>query len=565
MRGLARLVVVALLGSALAGAPGALAAGNAYVVNDGALWPLDYGSAGLLAPFAPPTVPAPAGTRAVGITPDGRTLYATAGTDQVAIYRLSPGGLPTPMGTVTAGSAPWGAVVAPDGRSLYVADSGDPETISQFDIRGDGSLAPKSPPRVPHTGTGSRHLLVSPDGRHLYIAHSGTGGMSQFNIDAAGRLSPKTPPTIAGPTLTVGLALTPDGRSLYLPHAAGHVIHQYDIRPDGTLAPKTPPTVPANDDLLIVVSPDGGSAYGTGAGTFIDQYSVGSGGVLVPKSPAFALAPHRMSGWMAVTPDGRSLYVTGGNGDDPTRTYQFDIGTGGMLAQKSPSSIVTGGATGGIAVRPMQSALATFAAVPAPAGGATAFDATESRDPNGGTISSYDWDFGDGSSAPNGGAMPSHVYAAPGTYNVTLHVTGTGGCNGTVSNGTATLCNGTPATRTRAVTVPASPLVSPPRPAFTVVSRRATRRGVIRLRLRPTVPGRFAATATARRGGRRVTYGRGRATARTASVVRLTIRPNRTGRALRRRVRRLRLSIKIVFTPASNTTRSRRTTIRLPR
>ena len=105
----------------------------------------------------------------------------------------------------------------------------------------------------------------------------------------------------------------------------------------------------------------------------------------MPKSPAFAIAPARMAGWMAVTPDRGSLYVTGGNGDDPTRTYQFDIGPNGSLAQKSPPSVVTGGTTRGLAVRPMQSALATFAAAPVPAGWATAFDATESRDPNGGS------------------------------------------------------------------------------------------------------------------------------------------------------------------------------------
>ena len=86
---------------------------------------------------------------------------------------------------------------------------------------------------------------------------------------------------------------------------------------------------------------------------------------------------------------------------------------------------------------------------------------------------------------------------------------------------------------------------------------------MIRLVLRPTVPGKFAATATGRRGRKRVTYGKGKATARTATAVTLRIRPNRAGRALRRRARSLRLSIRIVFTPASNTTRSRRTSIRL--
>ena len=576
MRGLARgVAAVATVSVALAAPPAASAAGNAYVTNDaipGAVRALDYGSAGLLAPMSPAGVAAPDSPHAAAVTPDGRTLYATGGGDQVRAYDLSPAGLPTPKATVPTGSGPWGVVVAPDGRSLYVADSGDPETISQYDILADGSLVPKSPPRVAHTGTGSRYLAVSPNGRNLYIAHSGTGGMSQFDIDAAGRLSPKTPPSIPGSPLSVGFALTPDGRSLYLPVAADHVIYQYDIGSDGALTPKTPPTVPANDDQLLVVSADGRSAYGTGAGAFVDQYDVGSGGVLVPKAPAFALAPHRMSGWMAVTPDHGSLYVTGGNGDDPTRTYQFDIAPNGTLAQKAPSSVVTGPGSRGLAVRPMQSALAAFAAAPVPAGGATAFDATESRDPNGGTISRYDWDFGDGSSAPDAGATPTHVYGAPGTYNVTLRVTGTGPCNQTSTNGFAILCNGAPATRSRAVTVgpPAAggntgpPSSDPVRAAFTVVSRRANRRGVITLRLRPTVPGKFAATATGRRGRKRVTYGKGKATARTAAEVRLTIRPGKAGRALRKRVRRLRLSIKVAFTPASNTTPTSSTSVTVP-
>jgi hypothetical protein len=306
----------------------------------------------------------------------------------------------------------------------------------------------------------------------------------------------------------------------------------------------------------------------------IDQWDIGSGGVLVPKASPFAIAPARASGWMAVTPDGRSLYVTGGTGDDPTQTYQYDIGANGLLAQKAPASTTTGPASRGIAVRPMQSALATFAAAPAPAGGATAFDATESRDPNGGTISRYDWDFGDGSTAPDGGATPTHIYGAPGTYNVTLRVTGTGGCNQTVANGVATLCNGAPSARTRAVTVGApaagapagggggDPAASQPvRAAFTVVSRRAARNGTVTLTLRPTVPGKFAATATGRRGRRRVTYGKGRATARSAANVRLTIRPSRTGLALKRRVRSLRLSVRVVFTPASNSTPTRSTSV----
>jgi len=58
------------------------------------------------------------------------------------------------------------------------------------------------------------------------------------------------------------------------------------------------------------------------------------------------------------------------------------------------------------------------------------FDASASSDVDG-QISSYAWDFGDGSSG--NGVLPSHTYAAAGTYNVHLIVTDNGGL-------TASLC-----------------------------------------------------------------------------------------------------------------------------
>ncbi len=85
---------------------------------------------------------------------------------------------------------------------------------------------------------------------------------------------------------------------------------------------------------------------------------------------------------------------------------------------------------------PNQNPTAAFTATPS--GATVAFDGSGSSDPDG-SIASYAWNFGDGSSGT--GATPSKTYAASGTYNVTLTVTDNRG-------GTATL------TKPVGVTVP---------------------------------------------------------------------------------------------------------------
>ncbi|WP_457206874.1 PKD domain-containing protein, partial [Nocardioides sp. P5_C9_2] len=61
------------------------------------------------------------------------------------------------------------------------------------------------------------------------------------------------------------------------------------------------------------------------------------------------------------------------------------------------------------------------------------FDAGGSRDPDGGALVGFAWTFGDGESASGPGSTTPHVFAASGTYTVTLTVTDDEGATASVS------------------------------------------------------------------------------------------------------------------------------------
>jgi DNA-binding beta-propeller fold protein YncE len=117
---------------------------------------------------------------------------------------------------------------------------------------------------------------------------------------------------------------------------------------------------------------------------------------------------------VAVTPDGRTLYVTDGAASGSTVT-PVDLTTG------SPGPPIAVGSTPrGIAITPDQAPVARLGVTPGAPGAATRFDASASTVAFG-AIASYAWDFGDGTPVVRT-ATPavSHSYARAGLFTATV-------------------------------------------------------------------------------------------------------------------------------------------------
>jgi DNA-binding beta-propeller fold protein YncE len=312
------------------------------------------GPAGRLAPLSPPTVSAPDGAVAVG--PGGHSVYVTdASTDRVSQYSARADGTlrPKSPASVVTGSHPEDIAISPNDKDAYVTSG---TSISQYSIGPDGALSPKSPAAV-SSGDGPVDLVVSPDGQSVYVS---TGDLTvlQYSVGADGALSPKSPAGVA--TIfenSKGIAITPNGESVYVAtlgnfRGDSHIT-QYSVNAGGTLAPKSPPLVGTNGiPEKLAVSPNGESVYVTGGDFLTDvnsvtQYSVGPGGLLFTKSPAVVDASGSPFG-IALSPDGHSVYVANALG-----VLQYTVGSGGVLSPKSPPQIAAGTVPQELAVSPL--------------------------------------------------------------------------------------------------------------------------------------------------------------------------------------------------------------------
>lgn len=386
-------------------------------------------SGGELTPL--PGAPYPTGSQPEGLTisPNGKYLYITnanSGNERggIAAYAIGPDGKPAPLpeSPYACGSDPGNLAVSPSGKYLYVANGGSITGrggVFAYAVGRSGTLTPL--PGSPYsTGRAATPwgIAMTPDGKYLYLTNSGSTdgseGLFAYAVAADGTLStlPGSPyPT--GPMGTPwGLAISPDGRALYLANGGDSDgkdgLSAYAIASNGTLSemPGSPyATGSAGSPWAVAITPNGKYLYVTNDGSDtgsrgLSAYAIGPAGALTAlpiAAPATGSEPEDL----AISPDGKYLYVTNWGTDYGSGGLSaYAIGKGGALTPLSEAPFYTGmaGSPWSVAISPNGSFL---------------YVTNQGSDDGGGGLSAYRIASDNALSAPAAGAMPVGVALSP--------------------------------------------------------------------------------------------------------------------------------------------------------
>lgn len=350
----------------------------AYLFNPGVRG-MSIGSAGEVVPAQDKIDLGNNGVYNVAVSPDSRFAYAAtryypgSGDAGIRAFSFSDNGALTQV----AGS-PFGVIweffdiaITPDGKFLYGTNG---MGLIAFSVNPDGSLTQIGPTGGPV----AQWVMASPDGRFLFVGGetAGKAALFSYSIAADGALTQIGSPAVFAGASGQLPALAPNGRFLYMPEQNDETIHAVRINPDGSLAAVG--SISGFESRSIVVSPDSKwlFAWIHGADDTLARAPIGADGNL-----------------------GALQTVSVYNPGEGVRMH-FRTGFGGI---------------------------ANFNAKPSNKTLTMTFDGTKSTAKQG-VVGSYDWVFGDGGAAANGGATISHKFAKPGVYDVALTARDSGGC-----------------------------------------------------------------------------------------------------------------------------------------
>jgi YVTN family beta-propeller protein len=252
----------------------------------------------LLAPIgglscaASPSVERPAAPARIYVT---NQLDNTASVIDGATHKI--------VATVRVGVSPAQMAVSPDGKSVYVANTGS-DTVSVLDTDTDTvartiALPPRSRPV---------DVALNRDGRYLYTADGGSNHVSVLDTQAS-----RVVASVRVGTQPLSVAVAPDDRTVYAANSGSDDVSAIDARTNRVVRAIPTGRFPSS----VTVTPDGASLYVTNELSGVTVINAGNG-----KVAARLREPSPFS--VAISGNGDRAYITGLG---PGRLTAIDTGT----------------------------------------------------------------------------------------------------------------------------------------------------------------------------------------------------------------------------------------------
>ena len=287
------------------------------------------------------------------------------------------------------------------------------------------------------TGVSPTHIYATDDVFTVTLTVTDDVGAPSAPVDTTATVALGNQPPVADPngpyTGTEGVPVSFDGTGSLDPDGI-IVAYDWDFG-DGTVVLDAGPTpthsyaAPGLYNVTLTVTDDAGAS--DSAATTADIGAGNQAPIADPNGPYTGTAgsPLTFDGSGSTDPDGTIVAYdwdfgdgNTGTGVSPTHIYAADGNYTVTLtvtddAGDTSDPATTTASIGAVNQPPLADPNGPYTGV---VGVPVMFDGTGSSDPDG-TIVSYDWDFGDGTTGT--GPQPQHTYAAPGVYDVTLTVT----------------------------------------------------------------------------------------------------------------------------------------------
>lgn len=465
----------------------------------------------------------PSGPYTMAIAPNGKTLYVGNGASEDLVLINTQTNQPS--GSIFLGDSPEVIAISPDGKTAY-ATIGDGVTV--IDLQTNQVVGTPIP-----TGENALGVAFSPDGTTAYVVNEESDTVSV--IDTATR-------QVVGGPIPVGeepinVVVSPDGKTLYVNNEGSDSVSVIDAASRQVVA-----TIPVGEEPWgLGLSPNGTRLY-------VSNYADENVSVIDTATRQTIGAPIPVGNQpyeLAVTPDGKAVYVTNYEGGGAAVGSVTVINA--QTNQVTTNLPVPGGPWQ-VAIGPDQSPIPAFTATASKKQPLKySFNAAGTVDPDG-TITQFNWNFGDGLSALNGGPLLSHTYKKAGTYGASLTLVDNEGCSGFVFTGRTAYCNG-PGPLVQSLKVKA-----PNNFKFGKLTRN-TKNGTAKLKIKLPSPGKLTVS------GKQVKQvKRGTKQAATATI---NIRPKPKAKKQLASTGSAKLQIKVKFVPTGGKAKTKGKAVKL--